>query len=247
MIFRYSAFRSHFRKSASARAGVVGLLFILLLAIVFATFVATSLAQGIVTCDTQLSGQIGAPRSLCLKPISISVLSTNSSEENVPVLMMKPGSSASLTILYHQILKSTIDNPQMNLSAADIPYAMSAISGAISKQVLFSTGKLIFRNGSSMIYKYTFNASSGSAGYYAILVPFAYGMLPALVVGGNPNSLNMTTMSLWGYVGPIVSTETLIPSVIVGVGNLKVTNVTVPEMLTCQTAGCLDIARSNGL
>lgn len=168
--------RSDFKDGcrSTSRAGALGLLFILLLAIVFGTYVATSFPKGGKSCDSQLSNQIGAPATLCLQPISISVLSTNSSEENVPVLTMKPGNSASVTVLYRQILKSTIDNPQMNLSSSDVPYAMSAISGMFSKQVAFSSGTLIFRNRTSIIYRYAISAAPGSDGYYAILVPFAY-------------------------------------------------------------------------
>ena len=60
--------------------------------------------------------------------------------------------------------------------------------------------------------------------------PFGPTLYPALAVSSEANSLDTSTLSLWGYVGGItLPGKTAIPSIIVGTSNLTIVNVTVPD------------------
>ena len=141
---------------------------------------------------------------------------------------MKPGTSASIWILYEPHAdKGSGFNPQSKLTSFNIPTAISAISGVPSGNVSFSKGTLLFSQNNWTIYDYTVSASANSSGYFVIIVPFGPTLYPALAVSSEANSLNTSTLSLWGYVGGITTGETAIPSIIVGTSNLTIVNVTI--------------------
>jgi hypothetical protein len=102
----------------------------------------------------------------------------------------------------------------------------------------------VFKDKSVMIYDYTVTTLAGSAGYYAILPPYYFGMLPALAVGADPNQLNASALLMWGYSGTFLSSEVTIPSRIVWTGNMVVVNSTIPMTLDCPNAACSIISHS---
>jgi len=220
------------------------LMFILIIASIFGVYV------GLVTtgqqCNSQLSSQIGSPADLCLKTITINYSDENSSEAIVPVLLMKPGSTASISILYEPHPdKGSGFNPQSKLTSFNIPTAVSAISGEPNiSAVAFSEGMQVYQYDNWTIYKYNITSSNESSGYYAMIIPFGPTIYPALVIGSNSFVLNLTRMSLWGYVGAIQTGETVIPSILVGTSNLAIVNVTIPESQYCHTRACNIIASS---
>jgi hypothetical protein len=222
----------------------LSLLFLVLLATVSGTYIGWATSGG-QECNTQLSAKIGSPADLCLQTIAINYSGSNSSDAIVPVLVMKPGTSASISILYEPHAdKGSGFNPQSKLTSFNIPTAISAISGVPSGNVSFSKGTLLFSQNNWTIYSYTVSASANSSGYFVIIVPFGPTLYPALAVSSEANSLNTSTLSLWGYVGGITTGETAIPSIIVGTSNLTIVNVTIPESQRCMTRACNVIASS---
>jgi hypothetical protein len=155
---------------------------------------------------------------------------------------MKPGTSGSLTILYHVLIKWSAYNPQSKLVSADVPAAFSVTSVQIDKGIRFSDGTLIFQYNNWTEYRYTITASSNSTGYYALLIPYGFKFYPALVIGVDPSSLNASILSMWGYDGLMVSGETSIPSDIVGITNMSVINQPVPITSTCPNAACVRLS-----
>ena len=162
------------------------------------------------------------------------------------MLLMQPGTNASVSILYEPHAdQGSAYNPQSELTAANIPTAVSAATGEANQTaVAFSKGILVFQHDNWTMYRYNITASADSAGYYAIAVPFGPMLYPALVITSNPESLNLSEMSLWGYDGNIKTGETIIPSIFVGTSNLSIANVTVPEFQLCRTRACNVMASS---
>lgn len=223
-------------------ASVIILVLATSLIIVFFTFPTNELA-----CEPQLSGELGVTnQSLCLHPLTISVSSANASEFTVPVLVMKPGLSGTLEILYH-ISASQVNHQgnKANLTSADLPGVLSVSTATENKsEVGLYNAALIFSNADWALYKYVIDTSSHSAGYYAVLPPFYYGFYPPLAITSNPNKLNNTALSMWGFTGMIQSGEFIIPSTIVRVTELQVVNVTVPDTGYCPNSACVLITRS---
>ncbi len=186
------------------------------------------------------------PANLCLRRIAISYSTSNSFVANVPVLVMRPDTTASISVLYEPHSDQGDDfNPQSKLTGLNIPTPVSAISGNPNlTAVSFSKGTLVSEHDNWTIYSYNIAASNDSSGYYAIIIPFGPQMYPALVINPNVNSVNVSMMSLWGYVGSIITGETVYPSVIVGTSNLSIVNVTVPESAYCQSRACNQITSS---
>jgi hypothetical protein len=230
---------------AGRRASSLSLLFIVAIAAISGAYFGTATSQAR-NCNSQLSGKAGTPANLCLQTIAIDYSGRNSSEASVPVLLMQPGTTASVSILYEPHSdKGSAYNPQSQLTGFNIPTAISAISGQPNiTAVEFSKGSLVFEQNNWTIYRYNITASNDSGGYYVIIVPFGPQLYPALVVAPSSASINVSEMSVWGYVGSITTGETVIPSVIVGESNLSVVNVTIPESQYCQTRACNIVASS---
>lgn len=232
------------RGRASNKASPLSLIFILCLGAIFATYVYYSTWGSSVSCNSQLEDQVGT-RAHCFKPVGqVSLVATNTSEFNVPVMVIKPGSTAMITILYHEIAKDAPANVYPPFTSNSRPYALSVASGRLMLTgVVFSTGDLLYKNGSWYLYQYTLTTSVNSSGYYAFLPPFYYGFYPAIYVG---NSFpNKTSLSMWGFAGIIESGEFILPSTIVGMkGNIQVLNETVPEIAHCPNPACLIISHS---
>ena len=160
-------------KITGRRASSLSLLFIVAVgAIAGAYFGIATNPSG--NCNSGLSKKAGTPASICLQTIAIDYSSRNSSEASVPVLLMQPGTTASISILYEPHSdKGSAYNPQSKLTGYNIPTAISTISGQPNiTAVEFSKGTLVFAQNNWTIYSYNITASNDSSGYYAIIVPF---------------------------------------------------------------------------
>jgi len=226
------------------RTSGLSLLFIVAIAVVAGTYF--QLATSSPNCNVLLEQKAGTNTDLCLETIAISYSGSNSSSANVPALIMRPGTTASISILYEPHSDQGDEfNPQSILTGFNIPTPVSAISGNPDlAAVSFSKGTLVSEHDNWTIYSYNITASKNSSGYYAIIVPFGPQMYPALVISTDVNSVNTSMMSLWGYVGSIITGETVYPSVIVGTSNLSFVNTTIPESSYCQSRACNLIASS---
>ncbi len=166
----------------------------------------------------------------------------------VPVLVMKPGGFGTIDILY-DLSASSIGHvgPLPTVPSTLVPFALSVPSAIINtSRVGFSDGVPIFQNSAWVIYRYTVNASADSTGYYAIMPPYFFGIYPALDIGADANNLNMSTLSIWGYTGVIMSAEDSVPSTIVGTSGFAVVNATIPGLPDCPNPACSLISRSDG-
>lgn len=244
---------AHGRGGRSLARGPV--VFVLVAALVLAMFAADSLVQvsgnsttsQTYACDTSLTGELGiSSPGLCLQqPLQVSVLSSNYSEYVVPVMILQPGSSTAVYILYLLADEAVAHPGQIeNVTTSDVPVAMSVPSGEVSGLVTFSNATVLFSSKSVILYEYTVTAAVGSDGYYAVLPPYYYGAYPALAVGASPGALNQTALQTWGYDGMMLSGEFVLPSDIVGTGNLMVVNATVPTTPECPTPACVTISHS---
>lgn len=198
-------------------------------------------------CDSKLNNEIGVTnQQLCLQPLTIAVSSVNASEFVVPVLTIKPGEIGTMEILYH-ISASQVNHQgnKANLTEIDMPGAISVTTATENRsKVGFSNGTLIFRDMNWAIYKYTVDTAGDSPGYYAIIPPFYYGFYPPLVVTSNPNKLNNSALSMWGFTGIIQSGEFIIPSTIIGVTGFRIVNDTIQTISYCPNSACVLITRS---
>ncbi|MDA4113711.1 MAG: hypothetical protein OK474_06670 [Thaumarchaeota archaeon] len=197
-------------------------------------------------CDAALSAELGlSATNLCLRNVQISVPSTNGSRFLVPVMFMQSGTTTTMAILY-LLSSETLGHtrPIENVTASDVPIALSVPSGRVSDQVTFSDASVVSANKTVIIYDYTVTALDGSNGYYAILPPYYYGAYPALAVGADPDLLNVSALSTWGFSGPMQSAEFALPSSIVGTGDLVLVNASVPMIPTCLNPACVIISHS---
>jgi len=197
-------------------------------------------------CDLQFSTQLGpSAKGLCLDPVQITIPTSNASEITVPVMVLSPGSSTTVEILYSVGSESQGHiGPKVTVRPTDMPYWMSVPSGELSNRVVFSDAHLVFQTTQVLIYQYTVTASSDSTGYYAMLPPYYVGIYPALVVGAGSNHLNLTTLSTWAYTGVDQSAENTVPSTLVNTGGLLVTNVTLADVPHCLNPACNLISKS---
>jgi hypothetical protein len=198
------------------------------------------------TCDAAFSAEVGVSATgLCLQDVQISVSPSNGSTFVVPVMVMKTGATATLDILY-LLGSETVGHtgPIENVTASDVPVALSVPSGTVSDKVTFSNASIAFANKDVIIYSYTVSANAGSDGYYAILPPYYYGTYPALAVGADPDQLNASALSAWGFSGAMQSGEFALPSIVVGIGSLMLVNATVPMTETCPNGACVIISHS---
>jgi len=166
----------------------------------------------------------------------------------VPVLVLKPGATGTIDILYH-ISASTIGHvgPLPTVPPNLVPVALSVPLATINtSRVEFSDGVPIFQNNGWTIYRYTVNASADSTGYYAITPPYYFGIYPALDIGTDTNNLNMSALSIWGFTGIITSSEDTVPSTIVGTSGFNIVNATIPGLADCPNPACSQISRSSG-
>lgn len=226
---------------------IVVALVVLLVVVASASWVFFAFRSTAPSCNAQLSSEVGdAQQHLCLHPLIISILSTNASEFSVPVLVLSPGDSGTVQILYH-ISASQVNHQgnKANLTQFDSPGVLSISTASVNRSdISFSNGSLIFQNADWVLFKYTLNTSSQSEGYYAILPPFYYGIYPPLVITSEPSKLNNTALSMFGFSGLIQSGEFIIPSTIVGVSGLRILNYSVPAISYCPNAACILITRS---
>lgn len=210
-------------------------------------WVSFNFRTNVLACDTQLKNEVGiTSQQLCLQPLTVEVSSKNASEFTAPVLVIKPGQSGTIQILYH-ISAEQVNHQgiKLNLTGADVPGILSVSTATQNRSKIgFSNGSVIFQSADWILYKYAITTSSSSAGYYAILPPFYYGVYPPLVVTSDPNKSNSSALSMWGYTGIIQSGEFIIPSTIVGVSHIQIINYTIPDIAYCPNAACVLLSRS---
>ncbi len=220
---------------------------ILILVVATAFYVAYGPGSPSPQCDTRLANKIGAGSSgLCLQPLVVTQ-NSNSSEFYVPVLIIQPGSSGTLDILYDLASGIYVSHPGLkpNLTAANLPVALSVATAAPNAtRVGFSNASLIFKDNGWVIYRYTIETAADSSGYYAILPSYYWGMRPALAVGATPGNLSLTALALWGYTKCCISGEVTMNSTIVGAAGFTIATVTVPGIEFCPNAACNILARS---
>jgi hypothetical protein len=161
-------------------------------------------------------------------------------------MIMKPGTSTTFELLY-LLNARTVGHagPEANVTASTLPFALSVPSGTIdTNKVMFSNTTVIYQTAAVIIYRYTLSAADDSAGYYAMLPPYYYGTYPAFAIGADPNNLNESALSIWGYSGFMISQEFIVPSYVVGTGDLNVVNATIPMISYCPNQACNMIAHS---
>jgi hypothetical protein len=134
--------------------------------------------------------------------------------------------------------------PIQNVTTLDLPVTMSVPSGKVSDRVTFSDPTALVSGRGFIVYSYSVTAAAGSDGYYAILPPFYFGAYPVLAVGAQPDRLNQSALTTWGYDGVMQSGEFALPSDIVGTGALTLVNATVPAVPGCTTPACVIISHS---
>jgi hypothetical protein len=237
-----------------SRASVAGLVFIALLALVVAAFIVASTYSGESTpvrqqCDLQLASEAGASSNVCLAPMTVTLSSSNSSSYIVPVLFMKPGTTATITILYHMVVNGNsgaTGHSLPNVTSSSLPYALSVKTGGIAQnQVRFGNATLVSHKNNWYLYTYQVHASDNANGYYAILPPLYYGFYPALAVDSGSGQPNKTDLAMWGFSGIIQSGEFIVPSTIVATSsNIRVVNATVPSTPICPNSACSVIQHS---
>jgi hypothetical protein len=192
----------------------------------------------------------GNASNLCLQPIMVANSPTNFSEFIVPVIIMKPGTSANITILYKLLVNGASgasSHSLPNITRTTLPNLLSVDTGrlAVKSEIAFKNATLLLQQGLWRLFEYDVTAASNASGYYAILPPIYYGFYPALAVESNPNELNSTALSMWGFNGTIESGEFIIPSTIVGTSsNLNVVNATELAISTCPNSACSVIIHS---
>lgn len=227
---------------------VLALAVVLVVAAVSGGFLLFRGYTGEKACDVALLAHIGATGSgLCLQPLRRVISKSNSSDFEVPALIMKAGATASVEIMYNLsegiYVSRSYEKP--NVTSSDAPLTLSVTTARPSpNSVSFSNGVLLFRDAGWAIYSYSVTASDNSSGYYAILPTYYYGMNPALIVGASPNGLNMTSLAMWGYTGFTESGEAILPSTIVGTSGMTVLEVSVPMTNVCPNSACIFIAHS---
>ncbi|HZW55484.1 MAG TPA: hypothetical protein VFF30_04270 [Nitrososphaerales archaeon] len=234
--------RPHSNVSAISRIVAICIILIVALTAVLSTyFIFEGSANSPSRCDEQLSKATGAT-NFCLNPLTIEILASNSSDYNVPVLVIRPGTTAQMSILYHLAvngISGSSTHVRPNLTSTTVPYALSADSGRISNnEVKFENATMVFQNETWVLFSYNVKASSNSSRYYAILPPFYYGFYPAIAVEPSSGNLNYSELTMWGFDGIIESGEFVIPSTIVATSNLNLVNVTVPGTTICPNAAC---------
>ena len=232
----------------AVQAWAVGLVLIVAVGAVGAAYayLGTRSAAPAPACDTKLSDQIGAGAGVCLHPLSV-VLNTTTLDSGVPVLIIKPGTAGSVDILYHLSVGAYVSHPNLkpNLTAAHVPLVLSVATASINRSLVgFSNGTVVFKNSDWVIYRYGLESAPDSAGYYAILPPYYWGMYPALYITSDPGSLNASSLSLWGFTGCCMSGEVTLPATIVGTHGFEVVNETVPGISYCPNLACDLISRS---
>jgi hypothetical protein len=136
-------------------------MFILVLALMVAAYIFSS-TDSIAACDKTLSAESGAPAGLCLKPLVVALSSSNSSFFfYVPVVVVRPGTTATVDILYQQTANHTAPvsgsgslpvPPQ--LRPEDVPQVLSVPGGQLMgvRQITFSTGQLLSQHGKWTLY-----------------------------------------------------------------------------------------------
>ena len=161
-------------------------------------------------------------------------------------MIMNPGTTSTMDVLYLLSARSEGHRgPLPNVTSSEVPLTLSVPSGQLEPgKVSFSNASVVFQDTAVILYRYTVSAAADSNGYYAILPPYYYGIYPALAVGADPNGLNKSALSIWGFSGVIESQEFVVPSYIVGTGNLNVVNATVPMILNCPNPACVMISHS---
>jgi len=188
---------------------------------ILVTYIFFSTSPHASACDARLLTQIGASdkTQICPLPLNITFSGSNNSSSvfYVPVLVMKPGGTHTIDILYH-LSSGAAGNPGKPYSTSiDASLALSVSSAKVNEsRVGFSNGEIIFQNKGLVIFKYTVNASKDSTGYYAILPPNYYGMYPAIAIKPSTSELNVFALSMWSFTGPFESSEFVVPSMIVG-------------------------------
>lgn len=197
-------------------------------------------------CDPTLLAGLNPPApKLCYENLQITISPSNTSEFIVPVMIVKPGTTTQILILYR--LSGEVvahPGPPQNVTSAEVPVMRSVPSGNASGEIRCSPGSLVYGSPSIVIYSYNITALAGSDGYYAISPVYYVGFYPVLAVGASPGHLNETALSTWGYDGPVISGEFMVPSMIVGTGNATIVNATVPTVQTCPSPVCVTIAHS---
>ena len=238
-------FESDPERSAITKLTVVVLIVIIIIATLVTTLILLPRRQA-VSCDTKLSAQLGATSMLCLRPLSITSSSSNSSNFIVPVLIMKAGGTGSIEILYHLSNAFVAHKGQPPvLSSSIVPLTLSVDAATEGKSsVVFSSGTLLLNNSGWLLYKYKVNASTSSSGYYAIEPPYYYGIYPALAVGVNPRNLNISALSMWGFDGAIESGEFIVQSTIVSTSGFVIVNATVSGISYCPNSASILISHS---
>ncbi len=198
-------------------------------------------------CDSRLTSKIGAAGSgLCLRPMNVTE-DSNFTHFQVPVLVIQPGSTGTIDILYDLASGAYVSHPDIkpNMTATIVPLALSVATAKTNASVVgFSPGTAIFHNNRWVIFRYAVSTSSSSTGYYAILPRFYWGKFPALAVGANPESLNLTSLAMWGYTNCCISGEVIMSSTIVGAAGFTMVNATVPGISYCPNAACNLVSRS---
>lgn len=253
----------HKPPQSDALMSAAGLIFILVLVMGATTYFLSSASPHAPACDTLLASQIGAPAGqLCLRSLNIVVSNSNFvllgggrgglvnhvPEFYVPVLVLKPGETGTMDILYH-LSASTIGHvgPLPTVPPSLVPFALSVASATVNtSRVRFSEGVVVYQDNGWIIYRYTVNSSVDSTGYYAITPPYYFGIYPALDIGSDSKDLNMSTLSIWGYTGVMMSAEDTVPSTIVGTSGFNVLNATIPGLPDCPNPACSVISRSGG-
>jgi len=196
-------------------------------------------------CDPSLVSELKIPDSLCLENLQITIPVTNTSAFIVPVIIVKPGTTTTIEILY-QLSSESVQHPgpRLNVTSFEIPTFRLVPSGNVSDLIKCSNGTLVYGSSSLTIFSYNVTTLPGSDGYYAILPLFYFGFYPVLAVGASPGHLNQSVLNTWGYDGPLLTGEFALPSQIVGTGDATLVNATVPMTQICPSVACHVIAHS---
>ena len=199
------------------------------------------------SCDTPLANQIGMGGNGCLQPLYVTQ-NANLTEFTVPVLIMQPGGTGTVDILYHVATAKYASHPGLRptLSATDVPLALSVLLATTNKsQVGFSPGMTLYEGDGWVIFRYTVNAATDATGYYAVLPPYYWGMYPALAVGRTPAKANEPALAMWGYTKCCISGEVTMNSTVVGYAGFTVVDVQVPGVVYCPDAACNIVSQSH--
>ncbi len=153
-----------------------------------------------------------------------------------PVILMNINATGYIRALYSQILSNYPTNtsyPQVYelpyLEATNATIFTAALPFNLSSSFEITNATLVWKDNTTIEYQYTVRSLANSTGYYMFTLPGACGIFETpFVVGIKNTSLSGNYLDELGYQGLVLCGASM-PGIIVGVSNMSVSYVLLPE------------------